>query len=70
MISSSFTRFGQSGGDDPQPRATLRIGDGEEVVFDHVEQEIAILAVVMTSILARHRKGVVECRRAVSKLTP
>jgi len=39
MVASSFPWFRQSGRDDPDPRAALRVDDGKEVVLDHAEHK-------------------------------
>jgi hypothetical protein len=70
MVASPFPWFGQSRRNDPRPRAALSVGDGEHPVLDHAEQDVAILAVVLTLVLARHGKGSSKARRAMSKLTP
>ena len=60
MVASSFLWFRQSGRDDPNPRAALCVYDGEEVVLDHAEQDIATLAVILTPVLTYHSERVIE----------
>jgi spermidine synthase len=60
MVTSSFPWFRQSGRDDPDPRAALRVDDGKEVVLDHAEQDIAILAVILPPVLTYHGERVIE----------
>jgi hypothetical protein len=60
MITPSFPWLGQSGRDDPHAWATQGIGDREQAPLDHAQEDIAILAVSFTSVLARYGKWVVE----------
>jgi hypothetical protein len=60
MVASSFLWFRQSGRDDPDPRAALCVDDGKEVVLDHAEQDIAILAVILPPVLTYHGERVIE----------
>jgi hypothetical protein len=69
MVASSFPWFRQSSRDNPDPRVALRVDDGKQVVLDHPEQYIAILAVIATPVLTHHG-GSSKARRAASKLTP
>jgi len=62
MIAPSFPWLGQSGRDDPHACAPQGVGDREQTVLDHAEQEIALLAVPLTPVLARHSKRVIECQ--------
>jgi hypothetical protein len=55
MVASSFLWFRQSGRDDPDPRTALCVDDGKEVVLNHAEQEIAILAVISPPVLTSCR---------------
>src|SRR5262249_20282425 len=56
----SFPWFRQAGRDDPNPLAALSVNDGKEVVLDHAEQDIATLAVILTSVLTYHRERIIE----------
>jgi hypothetical protein len=60
MITPSFPWLGQSGRDDPHACATQGVGYCEQATLDHAEQDITILAVLFTPILARHSKWVIE----------
>jgi len=40
--------------------APLRVDNGKEVVLDHAEQDIAILAVISTLVLTYHGERVIE----------
>jgi hypothetical protein len=60
MVASSFPWFRQSSRDNPDPRVALRVDDGKQVVLDHPEQDIAILAVIATPVLTHHGEGVIE----------
>jgi hypothetical protein len=62
MVASSFLWFRQSGRDDPNPRAALCVDDGKEVVLDHAEQDVAILAVILPPVLTYHGERVIEGR--------
>src|SRR5437868_1919691 len=57
MMASSFPWFGRSGRDDPYPRAALRVGHGKQAVVDHAEQDVAILAVILTPSSRATAKG-------------
>jgi len=74
MVASSFPWFRQSGRDDPDPRAPLRVDNGKEVVLDHAEQDIAILAVISTPVLTYHGERVIEgqasCLEAYAVISP
>jgi len=60
MVASSFPWFRQSSRDNPDPRVALRVDDGKQVVLDHPEQDIAILAVIATPVLTHQGEGVIE----------
>jgi hypothetical protein len=60
MVTSSFPWLGQSGRDDSHACAAQRVGHRKQAALDHAKQDIAILAVSFTPVLARHRKRVVE----------
>jgi hypothetical protein len=60
MVASSFLWFRQSGRDDPDPRAALCVDDGKEVVLDHAEQDMPILAVISSPVLTYHGERVIE----------
>jgi spermidine synthase len=60
MVASSFPWFRQSSRDNPDPRVALRVDDGKQVVLDHPEQDIAILAVIATPVLTHHGEEVIE----------
>src|SRR5262249_21218717 len=48
--------------DDSDARAALSVGDGEQMVLNHAEQDIAILPVVVTPVLTRHGEWIIERR--------
>ena len=60
MIAPSFPWFRQAGRDDPNPRAALCVDDSKEVVLDHAEQDIAILAVILRPVLTYHSERVIK----------
>jgi spermidine synthase len=67
MVASSFPWFRQSSRDNPDPRVALRVDDGKQVVLDHPEQDIAILAVSRRLSSRTTAKGSSKARRAASK---
>ena len=62
MVTSPFAWLGQSSRDDPHARATQSVGDRKQTVLDHTEQEMALLAIPLTPVFARHSKRVIKCQ--------
>src|SRR5208282_5462764 len=62
MVASSLSRFGNTSRDDARPLIAHGVGDGEQALLDHPEQDEAVLSITLPPILADHGEDVRECK--------
>jgi hypothetical protein len=70
MVEALLIGFGSSCRDDADQVSPECVSDDQESTFDHADQDVAILAVILAPVLSRGAEGSSNANRAASKLTP